>query len=119
MAFIEQGNAIDAAKTKRDEAIEFGSSLQRLSAVGKPKLEDHLPFALPPTAIAGELTSQPIGAARWEFTGPVRSLQGFQDFPAYATISKVVITFTDKPAYGRKESMAMATVNGTIFSKPN
>lgn len=119
MAFIDQGNAIDAAKIQRDETIEFGSELQRLAAFGKGKLEDPIPFALPPTAIAGELTSPPVGAAKWEFTGPVRSLQGLQSFPDYATISKVVITFTDKPAYGRKESMAMATVNGTIFSKPN
>lgn len=117
--FIEQGKAIDAARTRREETIEFGSSLQRLSTLGKPKLDDHLPFALPPTAIAGELTSPPVGAAKWEFSGPVRSLKGLKDFPDYATISHVVVTFTDKPSYDLKQSMGMATVSGMIFSKPN
>lgn len=118
-SFIDQGKAIDAAKTVREETIEFGSSLQRLSNLGKPKLEDHLPFALPAAANAAELSSPPVGAAKWEFSGPVRSLRGLQDFPDYATVSKVVITFTDKPAYDRKQSIAMATVSGMIFSKPN
>lgn len=119
MPFIEQGRAIDAAKTRREETIEFGSSLQRLSSLGKFKIDEHTPFALPPTAALGELTSPPMGAAKWEFAGPVRSLKGLQDLPEYATISSVVITFTDKPAYELKQSMAMATVSGMIFSKPN
>lgn len=119
LALVEQGKALDAAKTQRDETIEFGSELQRLAAFGKPKLEDHQPFAIPPNAVIGELTAPPLGAANWEFAGPVRSLKGLSTFPAYATISKIVVAFGDKPAYGMQESIAMATVSGRIFSKPN
>ncbi|CAN7642464.1 hypothetical protein [Massilia sp. LjRoot122] len=119
MPFIEQGKAIDAARTRREETIEFGSALQLLSSMGKPKLEDHVPFALPPGANVGEMTTPPVGAAKWEFAGPVRSLRGLQQLPDYATITNVVISFTDKPAYELERSMAMATVSGTIFSKSN
>jgi len=119
MPFIEQGKAIDGAKTKREETIEFGSTLQRLSNLGREKLGEHAPFALPPAAIVGELTSPPIGVAKWEFTGPVRGLKRFNTLPDYATVSNVVVIFTDKPSYEPKQSMAMATVNGLIFSQPN
>jgi hypothetical protein len=119
MPFIEQGKAIDGAKTKREETIEFGSTLQRLSSLGKTKLDDHAPFALPPAAVPGELTSPPLGVAKWEFVGPVRSLKRLSTLPDYATVSSVAVTFTDKPAYDPKQSMAMATVSGMIFSKPN
>ncbi|MFC5550207.1 type 4b pilus protein PilO2 [Massilia aerilata] len=118
-ALVEQGKAIDAAKARRDETIEFGSELQRLAKFGKRKLEDHQPFAVPANAVVGELTTPPVGAANWEFAGPVRSLKGLASFPSYATISKIVVIFGDKPAYDLQQSMAMATVSGRIFSKPN
>lgn len=118
-ALVDQGKALDAAKTQRDETIEFGSELQRLAKFGKAKLDEHQPFAIPPNAVVGELTTPPLGAANWEFAGPVRSLKGFAGLPAYATISKVVVAFGDKAAYGLQESIGMATVSGRIFSKPN
>lgn len=118
-ALVDQGKALDAAKTQRDETIEFGSELQRLMKFGKPKLEEHQPFAVPANAVVGELTAPPLGVANWEYAGPARSLQGLVALPAYATISKVVVAFSDKPTYSLQESMAMATVSGRIFSKPN
>lgn len=118
-AFIIQGKVLDAAKGQRDETIEFGSELQRFAKFGKAKIEGYQPFAVPPNAIVGELTTPPFGAANWEFAGPVRSLKGFAAFPEYSTISKVVVVLGDKPAYGMQESIGMVTVTGRIFSKPN
>jgi hypothetical protein len=118
-ALVTQAKALDAAKVQRDETVEFGSELQRLAKFGKAKLEEHQPFAVPANAVVGELTAPPVGAANWEFAGPIRSLKGFAAFPSYATISKVVVIFGDKPAYGMQESIGMATVSGRIFSKPN
>ena len=117
--FIEQGKAIDAAKSQRDETIEFGSKLQRLSSMGKSKVEPHTPYGVPPAANVAELTTPPIGSAKWEFAGPLRSAKEFRDTPEYATISKIVVNFSDKPAYEVGHSMAMMTVSGNIFSKPN
>lgn len=119
MPFTDQGKAIDAAKTQRDEVIEFGSTLQRLERFGKQKRADFLPFAVPPGASAGELTSPPITAAAWEFTTPFRNMKELATFPGYATISEVAVTYTDKPAYTPDSSLAMVTVTGKIFSKPN
>jgi len=111
--------AIDAAKSQREEAIEFGSELQRLSVFGKTQLKEAQPFALPPAAVVAELSSPPVGAAEFTFVGPGRSLKGFASFPAYATVTKLEVIFDGKPAYELQKSMAMATVTGTIFSKPN
>lgn len=119
LPFIELGKAIDAAKSQRDETIEFGSKLQRLSSVGKSKLDAHTPYGVPPAANVAELTIPPIGSAKWEFAGPLRSAKEFSDAPDYATITQVVINFSGKPAYEIGHSMAMMTVSGTIFSKPN
>jgi hypothetical protein len=111
--------AIDAAKSQREEAIEFGSELQRLSVFGKTQLKEAQPFAVPPTAVVAELSAPPVGAAEFTFDGPGRSLKGFASFPAYATVTKLEVIFDGKPAYELNKSMAMATVTGTIFSKPN
>jgi hypothetical protein len=117
--FIEQGKAVDAAKTQHDETIEFGSLLQRAAHLGKTTLENYQPFAVPPTANIGELTTQPFGVAAWEFDGPLRSTRALADFPDYATVSQVEVTLTDKPAFDLKQSMAMVKVTGKAFSKPN
>ncbi|UTY55862.1 type 4b pilus protein PilO2 [Massilia sp. erpn] len=118
-ALLAQGKVIDAAQGQREETIEFGSALQRLAMFGKPKLEEHQPFALPASAVLGELAAPPIGAANWEFVGPLRSVKGLAAFPAYATVSRIVVTFSDKPAYELRQSLAMVTVSGRIFSKPH
>lgn len=117
--FTEQGKAIDAAKTQRDEVIEFGSTLQRLERLGKQKRDEFQPFAIPPGASAGELTSPPITAAAWEFTTPFRNMKELASFPGYATIAQLEVTYTDRPAYELDSSLAMVKVTGKIFSKPN
>lgn len=117
--FTEQGKAIDAAKTQRDEVIEFGSTLQRLERFGKPKHEEFKPFAIPPGASAGELTSPPITTAAWEFTTPFRNVKELASLPGYATITQLEVTYTDRPAYELDSSLAMVKVTGKIFSKPN
>lgn len=119
LPFVQQGKAIDAAKSQRDETVEFGSRLQRLSNMGKFRMEAHQPFAVPAAANLTELTGPPIGSAKWEFVGPLRSAKAFEDAPDYATVSQIVIAFSDKPAYEASQSMAMMTVSGKIFSKPN
>jgi len=119
LPFTDQGKALDAAKTARDEVIEFGSTLQRLERHGKQKREDFKPFAIPPGATAGQLTSPPVMVATWEFTTPFRNLKELATFPGYATISQLVVTYTDKPAYTLDSSLAMVTVTGKIFTKPN
>lgn len=117
--FTEQGKAIDAAKTQRDEVIEFGSTLQRLERLGKQKRDEFQPFGIPPGASAGELTSPPITAAVWEFTTPFRNMKELAAFPGYATIAQLEVTYTDRPAYELDSSLAMVKVTGKIFSKPN
>ena len=119
LAFSEHGKAIDAGKLQRDETVEFGSALQLIDRFGKTKREPFQPFAVPPTANVGELTSPPVMAAGWEFIGPFRNLTRFASFPPYATISQLAVTYTDKPAYEQAQSLAMVTVSGKIFSKPN
>lgn len=117
--FTEQGKAIDAAKTQREEVIEFGSTLQRLERLGKHKRGEFQPFGIPPGASAGELTTPPITAAGWEFTTPFRNMKELAAFPGYATIAQLEVTYTDKPAYEPDLSLAMVKVTGKIFSKPN
>lgn len=117
--FTEQGKAIDGAKTQRDEIIEFGSDLQRLDSLGKPKREEFQAFAMPPGANVGELTTPPVTTAAWEFVTPFRNVKQLATFPAYATISQLVVTYTDKPVYEPGSSLAMVTVTGKIFSKSN
>ena len=117
--FTQLGQAIDAAKTQRDEVIEFGSDLQRLDRLGKPKREEFVAFAMPPGANEGELTTPPITTAGWEFSTPLRNMKQLATFPGYATVSQLVVTFTDKPIYEHGQSLAMVTASGKIFSKPN
>lgn len=117
--FAELGKAIDAAKTQREEVIEFGSALQRLERFGKQKRDEFQPFAVPAGANPGELTSPPITAASWEFATPFRNMKELAAFPGYATIAQVEVTYTDKPAYELDSSLAMVKVTGKIFSKPN
>lgn len=117
--FTEQGKAIDAAKTQRDEVIEFGSALQRLERLGKQKRDEFQPYGVPAGASAGELTSPPITAAVWEFTTPFRNMKELASFPGYATITQIEVTYTDRPAYELDSSLAMVKVTGKIFSKPN
>lgn len=117
--FTEQGKAIDAAKTQREEVIEFGSALQRLESFGKQKRDEFQAFGVPPGANVGELTSLPITAAVWEFTTPFRNVKKLATFPGYATIAQLEVTWTDRPAYELDSSLAMVKVTGKIFSKPN
>lgn len=117
--FTEQGKAIDAAKTQRDEVIQFGSTLQRLDRHGKHKREEFQPFAIPPGASAGELTSPPITVASWEMTTPFRNMKQLAAFPDYATVTQVEVAYTGRPAYELDSSLAMVKVTGKIFSKPN
>jgi len=119
LPFVDQGRAIDAGKTQHEEIIEFGSSLQRIAHLGESKRDEYQAYALPPGASVGELTSPPITAAGWQFTGPFRDMKHLADFPAYATVSQLLVTYTDKPAYEAGRSMAMVTVAGKIFAKPN
>lgn len=119
LPFAEQGKAIDAAKTQRDDVIEFGSNLQRLSQFGRSKRDEFQNFAIPPGAAAAELTTPPITVAAWEFTTPFRNMKHLATFPGYATVSQLVVTYTDKPAYEASQSLAMVTVTGKVFSKPN
>jgi hypothetical protein len=117
--FTEQGKAIDSAKTQRDEIIEFGSDLQRLDSLGKPKREEFQAYAMPRGANVGELTTPPVMTAGWEFTTPFRNVKQLATFPSYATISQLVVTYNDKPVYEPGSSLAMVTVTGKIFSKSN
>jgi hypothetical protein len=119
LPFVEMGKAIDAAKTQREEVIEFGSSLQRIGHLGKPKREEFQPFGLPATANLGELTSGPVMSAKWEFVGPFRNAKLLFSFPEYAVINQLGVTYTDMPAYEANQSLAMVTVSGQIFSKSN
>lgn len=117
--FTEQGKAIDAAKTQREEVIQFGSILQRLERLGKQTRGEFQPFGIPPGASAGELTSPPISAATWEFTTPFRNMNELATFPGYATIAAIEVAYTDTPSYELDSSLAMVKVTGKIFSKPN
>lgn len=119
VAFTEQGKAIDAGKSQREEVVEFGSALQRLERFGKPKQDEFQPFAIPPGASTAELTSPPILTAAWEFTTPLRNMKELASFPGYATVSQLAVAYSDSPAYELDSSMAMVTVTGKIFSKPN
>ena len=119
LAFTDQGKAIDAGKGQREETIEFGTDLQLIEHLGKTKRDQFQPFAVPPTANVAELTAPPVMVAGWEFMGPFRNLKHFASFPQYATISQLSVTYTDKPSYEQAQSLAMVTVSGKIFSKPN
>jgi hypothetical protein len=119
MTFATVGNAIDGGKKERDEVIEFGSTLQRLSGLGKHSRQSFAPFALPAGANLAELTLPPVSAATWEFNTPLRSLDALETFPAYATVSKIEIVIDKSPKYEMNQSMAMAKVSGTVYTKPN
>lgn len=109
---------IDAGKPQRDERIQFGTVLQTYSHFGKTRFEAYTPFAVPSGTNIAELVTPPVGAAKWEWIAPLRSVKDLANFPAYATVSKIVIVYTDKPNYDMKQSFAMATISGTVFSKP-
>lgn len=119
LPFVEQGMVMDAGKKERDAIIEFTSNLQRIRHLGDPKLQQYEPFSIPPGAIASELTSPPMLSAPFEFSGPVRSIKHFVSFPKYAAVSKLVFTFGAQPMYEVKQSLAMVSVHGKIFSKNN
>lgn len=119
LPFVEQSLVMDAGKPQQDELIEFASALQRIRHLGEPKLGSFEPFAIPPGANVAELTSQPISASTWGFTGPMRNAKRFVDFPEYATLTQVTVTFSDQPRYEEKQSIAMMTLHGKIISKPN
>jgi hypothetical protein len=119
VAFESVGKAIDSGRKERDEVIEFGSTLQALSNLGKHSRQAFAPFALPAGANLAELTQPPVSAAAWEFNTPLRSLDALDRFPAYATVSKIEITIDKSPKYDVNQSMAMAKVSGMVYSKPN
>jgi hypothetical protein len=118
-AFHDTGKAVDSAKSERDETVEFGSLLQQFARVGKTALTPFKPFAVPSGTNVAELTSPPGGVADWEWNAPLRAMRSLPEFPTYATVSKVVINFSDRPGYEIKQSLAMVTVSGKVFSKPN
>jgi hypothetical protein len=118
LKFVEQGKAIDAAKTQREAVIQFGSVLQRIDNLGKAKRDEFKPFALPPGANAAELTSPPVTVASWEFASPFRNIERIAAFPEYATISQLVVIYADKPIYKLDQSIVMVSVLGRVFSKP-
>lgn len=119
LPFVDQGKAIDAGRTQREEIIEFGSDLQRISHLGKSKRDEFQPFAVPPSANASELTAPPIAVAGWELVGPFRNMKHLVEFPDYAIVSQLIVTYSDKPIYETDRSMATASVVGKVFSKPN
>lgn len=116
--FVEQGAAIDVAKPQREAIIEFASGLQRLRHLGEPKLNALEAFAIPAGTSVSGLTSPPITTATWEFVSPLRNAKFLAAFPAYATLTQLVVLFGDTPRYEGKQSIAMLTVHGRIFSKP-
>jgi hypothetical protein len=117
--FVDLGKAIDSARPQRDEVIEFASGLQRIRHLGEPKLMQFEPFGVPPGASVGELTTPPLTSASWTFGGPARNAKHLVTFPEYAIVSQFVMTFNDQPRYEAKQSIAMLTVQGKIYSKPN
>jgi hypothetical protein len=117
--FVVRGAVIDTGKTQDEENLEFGSALQRCSRIGKANVQPFQPYAVPAGVNIAELTSPPIGTAEWDWNAPFRAMKALADFPDYVTISKITIDFTRKPSYDMHQSMAMVTVAGNIFTKPN
>lgn len=117
LKFSTVGAAIDASLQQKDEVIEFGSSLQALSALGDQKLLKYEPFALPAGASASQLTQLPILSAAWEFNGPVRALELLASFPRYVTVKQFVLTLNATPNFEYNGSFATAKITGTVYSK--
>lgn len=117
ITFTKLGSAMDAAKTQRDQIVNFGAELQRLTVFGETKLTDYSVYALP-TGINANQLSRPVMAATWAVSGPLRITEALRTFPANVMVQKFVVSIENLATdYKLANSFARISVDGIIFSK--
>lgn len=114
--FSLAGDAISGAKNQREEIVEFGSTLQSLSIFGDQKLLSFDPYGVPDGIAVDQMTQIPVLAAKWEFNGPLRSIEALSKFPKYVTVNQLVLTANLSPEYEYNKSLAKIALSGTVFS---